>query len=152
MLCAVWASWAVLAEQTGPPNNGAVNYFAALLFQVATWTTLQFWWLLVAVMIASLFFERALHSTLPFNAAPCCDGSNCSRIQRILWRQGCGWGECGLCGLGGAVRLRLPPGNGGAAGRVGAVAVWRWGGQPGGPLGLRPGNDGEGSNDGGVVD
>ena len=41
------------------------DYSAALLFQLATWTTLQFRQLHVAVMIALLFLKRALHSTLP---------------------------------------------------------------------------------------
>jgi hypothetical protein len=41
-------------------------------------------------------------------------------------------GERGLCGVGSAVRLCLPPGNGGAAGWVCAVAVWRRGGRQGG--------------------
>ena len=61
----MWFSWAVLAYQTGLPNNGAADYSAALLFQLSAWTTLQFWRLRVVVTIASSFLERALHSTLP---------------------------------------------------------------------------------------
>ena len=37
----------------------------AFLFQHAVWTTLQFWRLRIAVMIASSFLEHVLHSTLP---------------------------------------------------------------------------------------
>ena len=88
------------------------DYSVALLLQVAVGMMLQFWWLRVAVTITLLFLERALHSMLPFNAAPCHDG--------------------------------------GAAGRVGAVPVRRWGGRPGGSLGVRA--DGKGSNNGGGTD
>ena len=52
----------------------------ALLLQVATWTTLQFRRLRVTVMSASSFLEHALHSMLPFNAAPHCDSGNCTRV------------------------------------------------------------------------
>ena len=113
------------------------DYSAALVLQVAAWTTLQFRRLRNAVKIASLFLERALHSMLSFNAAPRRNGSNCTRVRRILRRRG--WGECGLCGLGSTVHLCLPPGDGGAAGRVGAVAVWRQGGGQGGSLGAGAG-------------
>ena len=43
-----------------------------------------------------------------------------------------GWEERGRCSLGGAVRLRLPPGGGGVADWVGAIVVWRQGGRWGG--------------------
>ena len=41
------------------------DYSMAFLFQHAAWTTLQFWRLRIAVMIASSFLEHVLHSTLP---------------------------------------------------------------------------------------
>ena len=131
------------------------DYSAALLLQVAAWTTLQFWRLRVAETIALSFLKRALHSMPPFNAASHHNGGNHARVRRILRRQG--WGECGLHGLGGTVRLRFSPGDGGAAGRVGAVPVWRRGGAAGGggrrgPSGLGPGNDGKGSDNGGSAD
>ena len=58
------------------------DYSAALLLQVAAWTTLQFRWLRVAVTIASSFLKPALHLTLPFDAR--CIGGNCARVRRIL--------------------------------------------------------------------
>ena len=92
-----------------------------------------------------------VYSTLPFDAAPRCDGGNRAGVLRILQRPG--WGECGLPSLGGAVHLCLPPDDGGAAGRVGAVAVWRRGGAArGGPLGSGSGINGKGTNDGGGAD
>ena len=144
------------------------DYSTALLFQVAAWMTLQFWRLRVAVTIVLLFLKCALHSTLPpaataaiahafkeycggpFNAAPRCNGGNCAYVQGILRRRG--QGERRRCSLGGAVRLRLPPGNGGVAGWVGAVAVRRRAGGGGGPSGLGPGTDGKGSDNGGGMD
>ena len=46
----------------------------------------------------------------PFDTTPRCDGGNRARVQGILLRQE--RGERGLCGLGGVVRLCLPPCNG----------------------------------------
>jgi hypothetical protein len=66
------------------------DYSAALLLQVATWTTLQFWRLRVAVTIASLFLERALHSTLPFDAAPRRDGGNRAGVPKNTAEAGVG--------------------------------------------------------------
>ena len=75
----------------------------------------------------------------PFDTAPRCGGGNCARVRGILRRQG--RGEHGLCGLGSAVRLRLPPGNGGAAGRVGVAAFLA----PGGAAGEVPWGRGRGT-------
>ncbi len=56
------------------------DYSAALLLQVAAWPMLQFRRLSVAVMIVSSFLERAFHSTLPFDAAPRCNGGDHARV------------------------------------------------------------------------
>ena len=88
------------------------DYSVVLLFQLAAWTTLQFWWLQVAAMIALSFLKCALHSTLPpIGTATIAHGfkKNCE---------------------GGGREDR------GAVGRVGAVAVWHRGGRWGGSLGV----------------
>ncbi len=65
-----WRCW---PSGRGCQTMARGDYSAALLFQLAAWTTLQFRRLRVAVTIVLLFLERALHSTL---AAPRWDGGN----------------------------------------------------------------------------
>ena len=99
---------------------------------------LQFWQLRVGVTIASLFLESRLHSTLPFDAAPCCNGGNCARVQKntaeagvgvggvwtlqpwwrrasspSTWRWGCGWSDrCCCSSAPGEVAGGVPRGRG----------------------------------------
>ncbi len=126
------------------------DYSTALLLQVAAWTTLQFWWLHVAVMIALLFPERALHSALPFDAAHHCNGGNHTCVLRILRRWG--WGDVDFAALVApyvfAFHLVMWV-------RLVGLALLRFGAggcNRGGPLGLGPGNNGKGSNNGGGTD
>ena len=117
------------------------NYSVALLLQHAAWTTLQFRRLHVTVTIVSSFLERALHSTLPPVAA--------AAIAHAM-EEYCGGGGGGSADFAALVApYSFAFGNGGAAGWVGAVAVWRRGGQRRGPSGSGPGNEGKGSNNGG---
>ncbi len=102
------------AERMGPPNNGAGGL----------------------LRVDNTLVPAAAHhgndcvvvprARAPFNAAPSHGGGNHARIRGILRRRGRGGrvgGERGLRGVGGAICLRLPPGNAGAAGWVGAIAV-----------------------------
>ena len=169
-LCAVRASWAVLtlvvgydvaflgeegaasafdgggandvppAEQTGPPNNGAAGLLRVDDAPVPA--------------AARRGNDRVVvpRARAPFDAVPSRSGGDRARVRGILRRRGRGGrvrGERGLRGVGGAVRLRLPPGDGGAAGRVGAVAVRRRGGRRGGSLGAGAGDRRRGKVEGG---
>ena len=122
----MWASWAVLAERTGSLNNGGVGLLRGPSPPGCCMDNAP------VPAAAHRGNDRIVVPRLhaPFDAAPFRDGGNRARLQRILLRQG--WGGCRLRGLGGAVRLCLPPGNRGAAGWVGAVAVRRWGRVAGG--------------------
>ena len=68
------------------------DYSVVLLFQLAAWTTLQFWWLQVAAMIALSFLKCVLHSTLPpIGTATIAHAfkKNCEGGGAGGW--GCGW-------------------------------------------------------------
>ena len=122
------------------------DYSVALLFQLAAWTTLQFRRLHVAVMIASLFLERALHSTLPPVA---------TAAIAHAFKEYCGGGGGGSADFVASAAPYVFAFYLAMGVRLVGLAMPRFGargGGRGGPSGSGPGNNGKESNNSGGMD
>ena len=134
------------AEWMGLPNNGAAG------LRRAAWDVVPPPLPAYCVNDASVLVAVRhgnnrvviLRARAPFNATPRCSSGNHACVHGILWRRGRGRGEALTLWPRRRHMSCFPHGDGGAAGQVGAVAVWRQGGGGRGPSGPWPGNDGKG--------